>query len=562
MKKQIFFIAVLASVLVFSSCSRMGELPANLFRTTPSPLEVRGGTIDARVDGRFPEGFFNRNAVITVTPVLVFEGQEVRGTPRTFQGERVTGNNQVINRRQGGAFIIPATFNFVPEMAQSELFLEFNIEGGRGYIPRVKVADGVNATSTLANAGELAPAIAPDAFQRIIQQTQEAQILFAIQQSDLRASETRSQAVRDLTAAVRVAAETENMEVYNLSIVGAASPDGPFDLNRNLADRRTNVAANFLNQELRRQRTPVAIGTDRIYEDWEGFQRLMEESTIRDRDLILRILAMHTDPVVREREIRNMSAAFTEIADEILPQLRRSRMELTVNIIGRSDEEITALAASNPSVLSVEELLYAATLTDNLNEKARIYREVIRLFPNDARGYNNLGMVMLQQGNAAQALNYFQRAARIDPNNPNVNYNLGLIALMNGETVRAEEFFGRAAGTGADLNQALGTLYIKTGEHTRAGTAFAGAASNNAALTQILNNDYNAARRTLAAVANPDGMTAYLQAIVAARTNDRDAVYSNLRTAVQRDRELARRAMTDMEFARFRTDQTFLSIVR
>jgi len=289
---------------------------------------------------------------------------------------------------------------------------------------------------------------------------------------------------------------------------------------------------------------------------------LMEESTIRDRDLILRILAMHTDPVVREREIRNMSAAFTEIADEILPQLRRSRMELTVNIIGRSDEEITALAVSNPSVLSVEELLYAATLTDNLNEQARIYREVIRLFPNDARGYNNLGMVMLQQGNAAQALNYFQRASRIDPNNPNVNYNLGLIALMNGETERAEEFFGRAVGTGADLNQALGTLYIKTGEHTRARTAFAEAASNNAALTQILNNDYNAARRTLAAVANPDGITAYLQAIVAARTNDRDAVYSNLRTAVQRDRDLARRAMTDMEFARFRTDQTFLSIVR
>jgi len=555
----------LASVLVLSSCSRMGELPANLFRTTPSPLEVRGGVIDARVDGRFPERFFDRHSVITVTPVLVFDGQEVRGTPRVFQGERVIGNNTVISRREGGAFTIPATFTFVPEMAVSELFLEFDVErrGRAGAnIPRVKVADGVNATSTLVNAGELVPAIAPDAFQRIIQQTTEASIHFLIEQSNLRASETRSQDIRNLTAAVRTAAETENKEIESLNIIGAASPDGPFELNRNLAERRTNVSANFLNQELRRQRTPVEIGRDFTPEDWAGFQKLMEQSTIQDRDLILRVLAMHTDPVVREREIRNIASAFTVIADEILPQLRRARMELTVNIIGRSDEEITALATSNPAALSVEELLYAATLTENLNEKARIYREVIRLFPNDLRGYNNLGQVLLLQGNRAQAHQYFERAARIDANNPDVNYNLGLVAMLNGEINQAEEFFGRAAGTHADLNQALGTLYVKTGEHTRARTLLAESATNNAALTQILNNDYNAARRTLNAVQNPDGMTAYLQAIVAARTNDRDAVYNNLRTAVQRDRNLARKAMTDMEFARFRTDQTFLSIVR
>jgi tetratricopeptide (TPR) repeat protein len=543
----------------------MGELPANLFRTTPNPLEVRGGTIDARVDGRFPEKFFNKHAVVTVTPILKFDGQEVKGTPRVFQGERVVGNNQVINRRSGGSFTIGTAFDFVPEMAKSELYLDFEIvRKGKAMpkIPQVKVADGVIATSTLANASEIAPAITPDAFQRIIQQTQEASIHFLIQQSDLRNSETRSQDMRNLATAVRTATETTNQEIESLNVVGYASPDGPFDLNRNLAERRTNVSANFLNTELRRQRTPVEIGRDFTPEDWAGFQRLMEQSNIQDRDLILRVLSMYSDPEQREREIRNISSAFTVIAEEILPQLRRARMQLTVNIIGKSDEEITQLAASNPAALNVEELLYAATLTQDLNRKAAIYQDVIRLFGNDARGYNNLGMVRLQQGNVADALTNFQRAERIDPNNPDINYNLGLVALINGNLDQAEQFFGKAAGTGADLNQALGTLYTKTGEYTRARTSFAETASNNAALLQILNSDYNAARRTLSAGANPDGTTAYLQAIVGARTNDRDAVYNNLRTAISKDRTLAQRAMTDMEFSRFFTDQTFLSIVR
>jgi len=566
MRKQLFIIVSLALALgLLGSCSRMGELPANLFRTTPNPLEVRGGQIDARVDGRFPERFFHRQAVVTVTPVLVFDGQELRGTPKSFQGERVTGNDQVIRRRQGGTFTVGSVFDFVPEMAQSELFLDFEVtRNGRpgAQIPRVKVADGVNATATLAAASEIKPAITPDQFQRIIQETQEASIRFLIQQSDLRAGETRSQEVRDLTAAVRTAVETENREVESLNIVGFASPDGPFDLNRNLAERRSNVSASFLNTELRRQRTPVEIGRDFTPEDWDGFQKLMEQSTIQDRDLILRVLSMYTDPEQREREIRNMSAAFTVIADEILPQLRRARMQLTVNVIGKSDEEIARLAASNPASLNVEELLYAATLTDDSNRKAAIYQEVIRLHGNDLRGHNNLGMVRLLQGNRAEALTNFQNAARIDANNPDVNYNLGLMALLNGELDRAEQHFGQAAGTGADLNQALGTLYIATGEYTRARTAFGSATSNNAALIQILNNDYSGARRTLAAVANPNALTSYLSAVVAARTNDREAVYSNLRTAISKDASLAARARTDVEFARFVTDQTFRSIVQ
>jgi len=567
MKKQLFIIVSLALALGFSSCSRMGELPANLFRTTPNPLEVRGGQVDARVDGRFPERYFHRRAVVTVTPVLVFDGQELRGTPKSFQGERVTGNDQVINRRQGGTFTVASSFDFVPEMAQSELFLEFNItrNGNPGpQIPRVKVADGVISTATLANFGapEILPAITADQFQRIIQETQEASIRFLIQQSDLRTGETRSQDVRDLTAAVRTAVETENREVESLNIIGFASPDGPFDLNRNLAERRSNVSANFLRDELRRQRTPMEIGRDFTPEDWDGFQRLMEQSNIQDRDLILRVLSMYSDPEQREREIRNMSTAFTAIADEILPQLRRARMELTVNIIGKSDEEITRLAASNPASLNVEELLYAATLTDDLGRKATIYQEVIRHFGNDLRGHNNLGMVRFLQGNNAEALANFQRAANIDANNPDVNYNLGVMALINRELDKAEQFFGKAAGTGADLNQALGTLYIATGDYARARTAFGSTTSNNAALMQILNNDYNGARRTLAAVASPNAMTAYLGAVVAARTNDRDAVYSNLRTAISKDASLAARAKTDVEFARFVTDQTFLSIVR
>ena len=567
MKKQLFFIVSIALALGFSSCSKMGELPANLFKTTPNPLEVRGGKIDARIDGKFPEKYFNKNAVVTVTPILKYNGTETKGAPKTFQGENVIGNSQVIKSKEGGSFTMGALFDYVPEMAQSELYLDFGVvvKGKEvAKIPQLKIADGAITTPVLAatNAAEMAPAIAPDKFQRIIEETQEANIKFLIQQANLRGSETRSTDIKNLTTAVRDAKNAENKEVASLNIVGYASPDGPFSLNKNLAERRLDASANFLNSELRKLRSQVEIGKDFTPEDWNGFQKLLEESNIQDKELILRVLSMYSDPEQREREIKNISSTFTAIADQILPELRRARLQLTVNVIGKSDEEIAELASSNPASLSVDELLYAATLTNDLNKKATIYQAVIGNYSNDLRGYNNLGVVKFYQGNSQEALANFKKAENIASNDPNVNYNLGLIALEKNELDNAEQYFGKAVGTNANLNQALGTLYIATGEYSKSKSAFGNTTSNNAALMQILSADYNGARRTLAAIDNPDATTAYLGAVVGARTNDRDVVYSNLRTAISKDASLAAKAKSDIEFSKFAGDQTFQSIVK
>lgn len=568
MKKQLFFVVSVVFALAFSSCSnKMGELSPDLFKVNPNPLEVKGGNIDAKVDGKFPEKYFKKKAVVTVTPILKYEGGEVRGTSKTFQGEGVTGNDQVIKTKEGGNFSLDASFGYIPEMAKSELYLDFDIkikDKDAPKIPQVKVADGVNATSELAGtgAGEIAPAVTPDKFQRVIQETQEANIKFLIQQANLRNSETKSQSVKDLTAAVKDAKDTENKDVASLNVKGYASPDGPFSLNKNLAERRLSVSANFLNSELRKLKSQVEIGKDFTPEDWEGFKQLMEASNIQDKELILRVLSMYSDPEQREREIKNISSAYTTIADEILPELRRARLELIVNVTGKSDEEITQLANTNPSELSVDELLYAATLTEDLNKKAAIYQDVIKYYGKDARGYNNLGLVKFYQGNMSEATSNFNKAAEIAPNDANVNYNLGLIALNNGDLDKAEQYFGKATGTNADLGQALGTLYIAKGDYNKAKSSFSSTASNNAALSQILNGDYNGARRTLSAVPNPNGMTSYLGAVIGARTNDRDAVYSNLRTAVSKDSSLSSKAKKDIEFSKFAGDQTFQSIVK
>lgn len=568
MRKQLFFVVSLVLAMGFSSCSnKMGELTPDLFKVTPSPLEVKGGMINAKVDGTFPEKYFNKNAVVTVTPVLKYNGTEVKGTPKKFQGEKVTGNNQVINNKEGGKFSLDASFKYVPEMAQSELYLDFDIvikDKEAAKIPQVKVADGAIATAQLAatDASEITPAITPDKFQRIIKETQEADIKFLIQQANLRSSETKSQAIKDLKDAVKAAKETENKEIESLNVVGYASPDGSLSLNKNLAERRLNTTANFLNREMRKIKAKVEIGKDFTPEDWDGFQKLMEASSIQDKELILRVLSMYSDPEQREREIKNISSAYTVIADEILPQLRRARMLLTVNVIGKSDEEITALANSNPAELSVDELLYAATLTEDLNAKAAIYQKVINQYGKDARGYNNLGLVQLHQGNVAAASANFEKAARIDANNADINFNLGLVAMINGNLDKAQQYFGKSAGTNGDLNQALGTLYILKGDYAKAKSSFGSEATNNAALIQILNADYNGARRTLAAVATPNAMTSYLGAVVGARTNDRNAVYSNLKAAVAKDNSLKAKASKDIEFAKFAADEAFQSIVK
>jgi Flp pilus assembly protein TadD/outer membrane protein OmpA-like peptidoglycan-associated protein len=567
MRKQLFFAVSMVFALIFSSCSKdLTALDPSLFKCNPNPLEVKGGKVDAVITGTFPVKYFNKKATLTVTPVLKFNGKEVKGASVNFQGEKVVGNDQAISYKAGGTYTINASFDYVPEMSVSELFLEFNVVAGKKtyQIPGVKVADGVIATSQLVstNAKEIVPVALTDKFERLIQEQQEADILFLIQKSDLRKEEVNSLDVVSLTQKIKQVKDDQSRQVAGFEISGYASPDGSLDLNTNLAEKRQKVTVDYLNKELKKMKSTVTMDSKFTAEDWDGFQALMEKSNIQDKQVILRVLNMYTDPEQREREIKNLSVAFKAIADDILPQLRRSKLKLTVNVTGKSDVELTKLAKEDASKLTVDELLFAATLTNSLTEKAAIYQKVTELYPSDVRGYNNLGMVKYQQGNVADASRYYAKALEIDPKSADINYNAGLTSLAKGDLSSAEVSFGKAAGTTGNLGQALGTVNVVKGDYSKAQTYFGSTASNNAALVQVLNADYSGARKTLDAVAKPDGMTSYIGAIIGARTNDRDAVYSNLKSAVKLDSSLAAKAVKDLEFSKFVTDASFLSIVK
>ena len=567
MKKQLFFAVSMVFALVLSSCSKdLTALDPSLFKCNPNPLEVKGGKVDATITGTFPVKYFNKRAVLTVTPVLKFEGKEVKGTPVVFQGEKVKGNDKTIAFKAGGYYTVKASFDYVPEMAKSELYLEFSIvQKKKTYqIPSVKVADGIIATSQLVstNETEMNPVIIPDKFQRVIQQQQEADIMFLIQQSNLRKSETSSADMVSLTKKIKEAKETPNEQVSGFNLSSYASPEGPLKLNTNLAESREKVTQGFMNKELKKLKTKVKIDSKFTPEDWEGFQALMEKSNIQDKQVILRVLTMYTDPEERNRQIKNLSVAFKQIAEEILPQLRRSKLKLTVDVTGKADSVILKLAKDDATKLNVEELLYAATLTTDLGEKATIYQKVTEQFPTDVRGFNNLGAVKFQQGNVDDASRYFAKALEIEPTNADVNYNAGLTSLAKGDLAKAEEYFGKAAGTTGNVGEGLGTVYLIKGDYSKAKTYFGSTASNNTAIVQILNADYNGARTTLSTVARPNALTAYLGAIIGARTNDRDAVYSNLKTAIKLDGTYAQKAAKDIEFSKFATDETFLSIIK
>ncbi|MCM1034820.1 MAG: tetratricopeptide repeat protein [Paludibacter sp.] len=562
MKKSLSILSVLALVLL-TSCNKTLPKPEEI-NVNPSPLTVVGGQVNAEITGTFPVKKFVKKGVLTVTPVLKYGANEVVGEPVVYVGEKAKENGKTVSYKNGGTYKQKFSCAYQPQMAKSELYLRFEAKIGKKTIeiPDVKVADGMMATATLAKAQDNKTQVTPDKFQRVIQELQEADIKFLIQQANLRNSETASQAVKNLQAAIKEANDAENKEISKIEVAGYASPDGAQGLNENLAQQRQKVTQNYLKKQLKRAKIDATIDSKITAEDWEGFRQLMENSNIQDKELVLRVLSMYTDPEERENQIKNLSAVYKTIADEILPALRRSRLILTTDLIGKSDDEITELAANNPAELSVEELLYAATLKNDANEKAKIYQKVMAQYPDDYRAYNNMGMIYFEQGNIAEARRSYGKALELDANNADVNYNAGVAAMADNDLAKAEEYLGKAAGTSADLGAAMGTYYTMKGDYNNAKKSYGTAATNNAAVQQILNEDYAAARQTLANVAEPNATTAYLTAVVAARTNDRDAVYANLKTAIAKDASFKAKAAEDIEFAKFAGDDAFLAIVK
>lgn len=562
MKKGFLFASVVALAAILTSCG--APVSPEQINVNPSPLAVVGNKVNAEITGTFPAKKFARKATLVVTPVLKFDGQEVLGEPMTYVGEKVKDNGKTVSYAAGGTYTQSASFDFVPAMAKSELYLRFEAKKGNKVvvIPDVKVADGVITTPKLVNAKDAKRQVTADKFQRVIQEIQEADILFLLQQSNLRSSETKDEDVKNLQAAIKEANNNEKKAINNLEVSGYASPDGGMDLNTKLANARQANAQRFLQKQLKKDKVNATIDAKTTAEDWEGFQKAMEESNIQDKQLVLRVLSMYSDPEEREAQIKNLSSVYKTIADEVLPALRRSRMILTTDIIGKSDEEITALFKNDPAQLNIEEMLYAATLTNNNSEKQAIYKKATEMFGTDYRTWNNLGLTYFEQDNVAEARRCYQKALNIEPNNADVNYNAGVAALADGDIKQAETYLGKAAGTQGDLATAQGTLYTMKGDYKNAKTAYKQSATNNAAVQQILNEDYAGARKTLASVAEPNATTAYLSAIVGARTNDRDAVYTNLKAAVAQDASMKARAQKDIEFAKYMEDETFLAIVK
>ncbi len=562
MKKTLFLVSAMALTLL-TACNKEMAKPEEI-QVNPSPLEVKGGNIDADITGTFPAKKFLKKGILTVTPVLKYDGQETLGEPVTYVGEKAKANGKVVNYKAGGSYSQSFHCAYNPAMAKSELHLRFLAIVGKDTveIPDVKIADGINATEQRATASlnELGQ-VTPDKYQRVIQELTEADIKFLIQQATLRSSETKSQGIKDLHAAIKAANDSANRAINKLEIAGYASPDGGLDLNEGLAEKRQVAAQKFLQKQLKKDKIQTTIDSKVTAEDWAGFQELMENSNIKDKELVLRVLSMYTDPEERETQIKNLAAVYETIADEILPALRRSRLILTTDLIGRSDEEILAQYQADAAVLSLEELLYAASLV-GADEKKAVYGKVIELHPGDLRAYNNLGLLYFNDGNIAEARRCFGKALEIDANHVDVNYNAGLAALAAGDLNKAGAYLGKAAGTKADLGSAMGTYYTLKGDYSNATKSYGKTATNAAVVQQILNEDYAAARQTLAAVAAPNGTTAYLAAIVGARTNDRNAVYSNLKTAIAKDADLKAQAAQDIEFAKFAEDADFQAIVK
>ena len=564
MTKKLYLPLLMAMVVaLFSSCSKkMGELSADYFTVTPQVLEAVGGKVPATINGKFPEKYFNKKAVVEVTPVLKWNGGEAKGQPATFQGEKVEGNDQTISYKMGGSYTMKTSFDYVPEMAKSELYLEFKATIGKKVvtIPAVKIADGVISTSELVNntLGNANPALGEDAFQRIIKEKHDANIMFLIQQANIRSSELKT--AKEFNKEVANVNEAANKKISNIEVSAYASPDGGVSLNTTLAENREDNTTKMLSKDLKKAKIDAPIDAKYTAQDWEGFQELVSKSNIQDKELILRVIAMYQDPAQRESEIKNISAVYKELANTILPQLRRSRLTLNYEIIGKSDEEITKLASSNPSELNVEELLYAATLTSDPAKQEAIYTQATKQFPNDYRGYNNLGKLAYQAGNIDKAESYFKKAASVNAT-PEVNMNLGLVSLMKGDKTAAEAYFGKAAGT-KELGESMGNLYIAHGQSERAVHSFGDSKTNSAALAQILAKDYNKAKNTLANVERPDAYTDYLMAVLGARTNNSSMVTSSLKSAVAKDSSLAKKAATDLEFAKYFTNADFMSIVK
>ena len=553
MKKIQVLTLTACSMLALSSCSNKMVLTADNFEVVPNPLETQTGMVPSTINGSFPEKFMKKKAVVTVIPELRYAGQTTQGQSATFQGEKVLGNNQTISYRLGGRYTMRSTVPYNDDMQKSELWMTFKAYKGKKeiQIPAVKVADGVIATSELYKKTLLSDGgcQAVDSFQRVKAQKQEANIKFLVNQANLRKSELKNNSVTEFVEMLKkINADREGFNLSNVEVQAYASPEGGFKFNDKLAGKRQNVSEKYVKDQLKKTKMNANIDAHYTAQDWDGFQRLVQASNLQDKDVILRVLSMYKDPEEREQQIRNMSAAFRELADGILPELRRSRLIINYETIGRSDDQIQEQYNADAAKLSADELLYFASLQDTQADQEKVYKKTAELYDKDYRAYNNLATIALSKGDKAAAASYLAKALALDANSAESNANKGLMSLAAGNMAEAEAAIAKGA-TSETTAYAQGVLSLAKGNYAQAQKLFGDKKTNSAALAQLLAKDYDAASKTLDKVENADAITDYLHAIVAARRGNKFAATSYLKEALKKDPSLKAYADNDLELA-------------
>ncbi len=571
MKKiRSYFILILAAA-VLSGCSGLNKMKKDAgdirYDVTPKILEAHGGMVNVTIKGTFPEKYFNKKATLEVTPVLTYAGGETAfDKVQVLQGEKVQTNNKVITY-SGGDFTYTSTIPFKEAMKMSELVLRTKASAGNKILDfePVKLADGVIATSTLVEKHGM-PVIMKDNFVRIIPETQTAKINYVINRSDIRSTELKSEDIRLLKEYISQVSTNPDRQLKGVVVSSYASPDGKFDFNEKLSGNRGTSADRFIKREFVKIEAAKADGffsSLTTAEDWDGFKTEVENSLIPDKELILRVLSMYSDPEVREKEIRNMSTAFEALKTDILPKLRRSKMMVNVDKIGKTDEQILELMRSDLKALDLEEMLYAGTLTSDANEKLKFYQAVAENYPKCIRAHNNVGHTLLGLGKPDEALAAFEKAKALQ-NNDVVKNNIGFVYLVKGDIAKAEELFTSMTAATDESKWGLGVIAITKGEYDKAVNNFGTEPCFNLALAQYLKGDVNKAKATLDSMKElcKCGKPSYLKAIVGARLDDKTYMLNGLKEAIGFKADWKAYAKTDLEFAKFFTDAAFIAAVQ
>lgn len=574
-------ITVVLAAAMLSGCAGLQKMKKNAdqiqFKVTPEVLEAHAGEVDVAIDGKFPAKYFNKKATLEITPVLKYDGGETEFEPVTLQGEKVEGNNRVISFNTGGGYSYNDDVEYDQDMRLSDLVVNITASKGAKSVDfdPIKIADGVIATSELVvnmpkpilgvrrqanNSGKYDPNIDP--FQRIVPDEMLADIHYIINRANVRREEVEADDVKAFEDYTKKANEDERIDLKEVEVSAYASPDGDLDFNTELAGDRKNTSSDYVAEQLKKAGVDINLRTKYKPEDWEGFKELLEQSNIQDKELILRVLSMYDDPEVREREIRNLSETFTILADEILPKLRRAKLLTSVELIGKTDAELRSLAQSDPESLNPAELLYAATLFEDLDDQLEIYQSFMDVYPNDWRGPNNAGYVLVKQMKYDEAAPLFTKAENLKNDEPVIKNNLAVIELREGNVDEAETLLGAASGAGDEVNYNLGIVKIKQEDYDRAVRYFSDFQDVNSALAKILNGNNNGALKDLESFQNPDCfMKPYLKAVIGARTAKENMMYESLENAVEINPELKEKARTDMEFAKYFNEPKFEAIV-